>query len=155
MVSGNHTVKSYAKTQMLIALSSGEAELYGVVKGSAAGLGFLSLLVDLGVRLRLRIWTDSTASQGICSRQRLGKVRHLDVQELWVQHCSSASATEISNSPTDGEIIPGDLLTKGSLTQQRISHLLSLLRCEYREGRPEAAPALRQGGPTKDGGASA
>ena len=50
-----------------------------MVKVLAAGLGMLSLLADLGVRIRLRVWTDSTASIGICKWQGLGKVRHLDV----------------------------------------------------------------------------
>ena len=82
---GAHLLKSWASTQPTITLSSGEAELHGVVKGSAAGLGMVSLLADLGVRIRLRVWTDSTASIGICKRQGLGKVRHLDVQDLWFQ----------------------------------------------------------------------
>ena len=66
---GAHLLKSWASTQPTITLSSGEAELHGVVKGSAAGLGMLSLLADLGVRIRLRVWTDSTASIGICKRR--------------------------------------------------------------------------------------
>ena len=45
----------------------------------------MSLLADLGVTTTLRVWTDSTASKGICSRQGLGEVRHLDVQDLWIQ----------------------------------------------------------------------
>ena len=83
MVLGAHLLKSCASTQPTITLSSGEAELHGVVKGAAAGLGMLSLLADLGIRTKLRLWTDSTASIGMCKRQGLGKVRHLDVQDLW------------------------------------------------------------------------
>ena len=85
MLLGGHLLNSWSSTQPTITLSSGEAEFYGVVRGSAMGLGFLSLLADLGVKLPLRVWTDSTASKGICARQGLGKIRHLDAQELWVQ----------------------------------------------------------------------
>ena len=82
MVLGAHLLKSWASTQPTITLSSGKAELHGVVKGAAAGLGMLSLLADLGIRIKLRLWMDSTASIGMCKRQGLGKVRHLDVQDL-------------------------------------------------------------------------
>ena len=70
----------------------------------------MSLLFDLGVKLKLRFWTDSTASKGICSRQGLGKVRHLDTQSLWIQQ-------RIRNHDLDlykiaGEENPADLGTK-------------------------------------------
>ena len=144
---GTHLIKSWASTQPTITLSSGEAELYGVVRAAANGLGYLSLLADLGIHLRLRVWTDSTASQGMCGRQGLGKVRHLDVQELWVQQ-------RVRNRDFDlfkikGEENPGDLFTKAGLAESRITELLRLLNCEYRDGRAAAAPALRQEGGTK------
>ena len=144
---GKHLVKSWSSTQPTITLSSGEAELHGVVRASANGLGYLSLLADLGVHLRLRIWTDSTASQGMCTRQGLGKVRHLDVQELWIQQ-------RIRNGDFDlykvlGDENPADLFTKAGLTCHRIHALLDLLGCEFRDGRSASAPALRQEGGTK------
>ena len=123
-------------------MSSGEAELYGVVRGGAVGLGFISLLSDLGVRLPLRLWTDSTASKGMCSRQGLGKVRHLDTQELWVQQ--RIRNGDFALYKVEGEEDPGDLFTKAGLSYHRIKSLLTSLGCEYREGRPAAAPAFRQ-----------
>ena len=113
---GAHLLKSWASTQPTITLSSGEAELHGVVKGSAAGLGMLSLLADLGVRIRLRVWTDSTASIGICKRQGLGKVRHLDVQDLWVQQRVRSGDFDLYKIP--GERNPGDLFTKFGLSRR-------------------------------------
>ena len=62
VLAGKHLLKSWSSTQPTITLSSGEAELHGVVRAGAAGLGFLSLFADLGVQLPLRVWTDSTAS---------------------------------------------------------------------------------------------
>ena len=94
--------------------------------------------------LPLRLWTDSTASKGICSRQGLGKIRHLDTQDLWVQQ--RLRNGDFSLHKIDGERNPGDLFTKGSLTRVRIKGLLELLGCQLRSGRPEAAPALRQKG---------
>ncbi len=82
---GAHLVKSWSSTQPTITLPSGETGLHGVARGAAAGLGMVSLFADLGVVVLMRFWTDSTASKGICARQSLGKVRHLDVQDLWIQ----------------------------------------------------------------------
>ena len=141
MLVGSHLLKSWSSTQPFITLSSGEAELYGVVRGGAVGLGFISLLADLGVILVLRLWTDSTASQGMCARQGLGKVRHLDVQELWVQQ--RIRNGDFCLYKIAGEMNPGDLFTKGSLTAQRIQMLLGLLGCYYRTGRALSAPTLR------------
>jgi len=69
------------------------------------------------------------------------------VQELWVQQ-------RVRNRDFDlfkikGEENPGDLFTKAGLAESRITELLRLLNCEYRDGRAAAAPALRQEGGTK------
>ena len=45
---GGHLAKHWASTQRVITLSSGEAELAGVVKGAAEALGLRSLGADLG-----------------------------------------------------------------------------------------------------------
>ena len=82
---GTRLMKSWASTQPKITLLSGEAELHGMVRGAPVGLGMLSLLTDLGVSIPLRVWTDSIASMSICKRQGLGKVRHLQAQDLWIQ----------------------------------------------------------------------
>ena len=55
---GSHALKHWSTTQSSTALSSGEAEFAGVVRGSGQGLGFQALLSDLGVEAPLRVWTD-------------------------------------------------------------------------------------------------
>ena len=82
---GDHMVKSWSITQAVIALSSGDAEYYGIVKGGSAGLGLRSVLRDLGVEFRLSISTASSAAKGISARRGLGKVRPIEVNQLWVQ----------------------------------------------------------------------
>ena len=82
---GTHLIKPWSSTQANITLSSGGAEFYGVVKASGASLGQQSLFADLGIKLQVRVWTDSSAAIGICSRQGLGKLRHIDTQALWIQ----------------------------------------------------------------------
>ena len=75
---GSHTIKTWSSTQSGVSLSSGEAEFNGVVRGAGVGLGYQSLLKDLGFDLPVRAWTDSSAAIGISTRQGLGKLRHLD-----------------------------------------------------------------------------
>ena len=140
---GRHTIKHWSSTQPSVALSSGEAEFYGVVRGSGQGLGYQALLGDLGVSLPLRIWTDSSAAIGICSRQGLGKLRHLDTHTLWVQQ--AVRCQRLSLKKVLGDENPADLLTKHSLTRDRLMKLVSLYDCFFREGRAETVPKLRTG----------
>ena len=60
---GSHPIKTWSSTQTSIALSSGEAEFNGVVRGYGIGLGYQSLLRDLGIsipyacgRIPTRLW---------------------------------------------------------------------------------------------------
>ena len=75
-------VKHWSSTQGSVALSSGEAEYYAMVKALAEGLGLIALAKDLGCDFKLRVWVDSTAAKAIVSRLGLGKVRHLEVKYL-------------------------------------------------------------------------
>ena len=92
---GAHVVKHWTSTKASTASSSGEAEFYGVVRGSGQGLGYQALLRGLGVKLPLLAWTDSSAAICICSRHGLGKLRHLDTQTLWVQHAVRTKRLEL------------------------------------------------------------
>ena len=82
---GGHLLKSWSSTQPSISLSSGEAEYYGVVKATGIALGQQSLMADLGMKVSVRVWTDSSAARGICGRSELGKLRHVQTHTLWVQ----------------------------------------------------------------------
>jgi hypothetical protein len=141
VILGSHTVKSWSSTQSSIALSSGEAEFNGVVRGAGVGLGYQSLLRDLGIDVPVRVWTDSSAAVGICSRQGLGKLRHLDTHTLWVQQ--AVRSKKIDLRKVDGEVNPADLFTKHSLTRERMISLTRLFDCEFRSGRADSAPQVR------------
>ena len=51
---GKRCWKTWSCTQEVVALSSGEAELYGIVKGATYAIGIQSLLRDLGVEVKIR-----------------------------------------------------------------------------------------------------
>merc|ERR1712023_494354 len=48
---GEHCVKTWSSNQAVIALSSGEAEFYGIVKGASNALGITGILKDVGIEL--------------------------------------------------------------------------------------------------------
>lgn len=83
---GVHCITSWSTTQGVVAMSSGEAEFYAMVKGSCMGIGLKSLMRDMGIRLGIRDKTDASAAKGIANRTGLGKVRHVEVKPLWLQY---------------------------------------------------------------------
>ena len=144
LMMGSHLLKSWSSTQGLISLSSGEAEFYGVTKAAGIALGMKALMRDLGVITPVRVWTDSSATVGICGRQGLGKLRHIDTRCLWIQQKLRAGALELRK--VRGEVNPADLFTKHLSSEERITSLLKLVNCTFRSGRPEEAPQMRKGG---------
>ena len=140
---GRHTIKSWSSTQACVSLSSGEAEFNGTIRGAGMGLGFQSLMADLGHKLRLRVWTDSSAAIGICSRQGLGKLRHLDTHLLWIQQAVRSKRIDLRK--IDGTRNPADVFTKHMPSRDKLSQMVQLLGCRYAKGRAASAPQRREG----------
>ncbi len=140
-------IKHWSSTRTSVALSSGEAEFAGVIRGAGQGLGYQALLRDFGVEARLRVWTDSSAAIGICSRQGLGKLRHLDTHTLWIQQAVRTKRIDLRK--VLGEENPADLLTKHSLSRERLEKLIDLFGCRYMGGRADSAPLMRRGTSSK------
>ena len=82
---GAHLVKSWAKDQDCVATSSGEAELYAATKAAAEALRLQSALKDLGIDVKIGLEIDAKATLGIVSRQGLGKLKHVEVHDVWLQ----------------------------------------------------------------------
>ena len=93
------------------------------------------------------MWTDSSAAIGICNRQGLGKLRHLDTHTLWIQQAVRTGRVDLRK--VLGEENPADLLTKHSLSRQRLAKLVELHGCKYLGGRAASAPQVRAGESTK------
>ena len=138
-VRGSHLPKHWSNTQKFVTLSSGEAELAGVVKGASEGLGIQSVATDLGRRLDLHLYTDSSAAEGICNRSGIGKVRHLAVTQLWVQERLRGKTFTLRR--VRGEFNPADLLTK-YLDAAKITQHITALALRIEDGRPASAPRM-------------
>ena len=111
---GDICVKAWSTTQKVVALRSGEAEYYAAVKGASEGLCFLAGCADLGIwvdwKVSLRVSTDSSACKGICQRTGLGRIRHIDVALLLLQHLVRKERIKMTKVPVKDN--PADMLTK-------------------------------------------
>ena len=139
MMWGLHCLKGWSKTQKILSLSSGEAELGALVKGSTEAMGMKSILEDFGIIVVLEVATDATAAIGMVEREGLGKVRHLAVADLWVQEKRRAGVIEYRK--VDGKANPADAMTKGidAESMKKHLHFKGFVECD---GRNRLAPEL-------------
>ena len=138
---GRHVLKHWSTTQSTVALSSGEAELISLVKGTSEGLGLQSMLEDAGVDTWLHVRTDAAAALGMAQRTGVGKVRHLDTRLLWIQDYVRAGRVHLSK--IDGLLNSADALTKYLSSSIMSNHLLRM-GWRLQEGRAESAPVLEE-----------
>ena len=138
-MSGDHCLKHWSTTQSTIALSSGEAELHGIAKGFSHALGLRSIAHDLGFDFQLRVHSDAAAAIGIARRRGLGRIRHLDVEDLWIQDQVKRKTVELVK--VHGPENPADALTKhlDRATLERHMRRINLLPME---GRAATTPML-------------
>jgi hypothetical protein len=78
-------VKSWSKHQKVIALSSGEAELYAAVKVGCELKGVRSLCKDYGLDVSLHLYVDAKATLGMLSRRGAGSMKHVETNTFWMQ----------------------------------------------------------------------
>ena len=136
---GWHYIKSWSTTQSVLALSSAEAELYALVKGAAQSLGLISLAADLGIKVEVMIHSDASAALGIVAREGLGKLRHINVQYLWIQTRVSEGSLDVMKVP--GLQNPADLFTK-HLAAADVAKFCEELCLTRHVDRAKTAPTL-------------
>ena len=85
---GFHCIKTWSSSQGAVALSSAEAEFYGMVEGVIKAKGLISLAKELGfvdlVNV-VHLGTDSTAAKSFVSRQGFGGPKHIEIRNTWLQ----------------------------------------------------------------------
>ena len=137
---GGHLIKAWSKTQAIIAKSSAESELYAMVKGTCEGLGVCTLLKDFGeTNPQARLHIDASAAKGIVERKGLGKVRHIDVDVLWLQEQEARRLVPLYKCLGTDNV--ADMMTK-HIPAATIDHYSSSLAVEYPAGRSEIAQKL-------------
>ena len=71
---GSHSLNSWSTTQPSISLSLGEAGYYGVVKAAWIAIGQQPSMEDIGIKVGVRVWTDSSAAMGVLRAFRARQV---------------------------------------------------------------------------------
>ena len=135
---GQHCIKSWSSNQAVIALSSGEAEFYAMIKGASELLGMISLAQDICVPVQGHLHSDSSAAIGISQRRGLGKVKHMHTQYLWIQERIRSGDFVVHKIGTDNN--PADLFTK-HLARPKVDKFMSKLN--FREPVSENSLALK------------
>jgi hypothetical protein len=138
---GGGLLKSWSRTQTCIALSSGEAEFFAAIKGSAEGIGIRSSLADMGQAVDIEVIQDSTAAKGTASRLGIGKVK--DVGWLWIQ--DAVRNGEIVLWKINGKVNPADVLTKPKSAAEA-ARLTDALGYESKMRKPRIQDEERDGG---------
>ena len=100
----------WCKTQAVVALSSAEAVLYGLVRASAETMGLISMYKDLGTHMNGVVLGDASAALAIVARRGLGKLRHLDTKYLWIQE--KAAKGDLNFKKVAGVDTGAELFTK-------------------------------------------
>ena len=73
-----------------MALSSAEAELYALVATLVEARGIQQFLEELGATATIAAHVDATAAMAIASRLAPGRLKHVDIRQLWLQQEVSA-----------------------------------------------------------------
>ena len=104
-------------------------------------IGMMSMAADFGESLEGEVKSDASAAIGIAHRRGLGKVRHIEVQNLWLQEKIADSKLKVSK--VAGKENPADLLTK-FLSGPEVEVNLERLGFKMTHGRADKAPRLQQ-----------
>ena len=105
-------------------------------------LGMRAMMNDLGVTARMKVFTDSSAAQGICERKGLGPVRHIEVHQLWIQ--DKVREGEFVIEKVDGKSNLGDCMTKYNDHADLDKHC-EMARVERGKRRHRLTPNAREG----------
>ena len=131
---GRSSIHTYSKGQAVIALSSGEAEYYGLVSGISQLFGIVSMAKDWGILLKGHVWMDATAGMAIGSRRGLGRVKHIDTAFLWVQDVINKGKVTLGKKDTKDML--ADVLTKPT-EWRTIERMTSGMGYRFLEGKHE------------------
>ena len=104
----------------------------------AQSLRIQSLMADMGWKLPIAVHSDATAAIGIARRKGLGKVRHLDVTDLWIR--DKVMPTQLGLKNVLGADNPAHAFTK-YVERSILQKAMSAIHMVQMTGRPACAPA--------------
>lgn len=106
-----HLIRHWCSTQPTLSLSSGESEAKAITRGAVEGIYMKHVLEQQGYVIEVVIKSDASAAIGMLTRLGTGKkVRHLEVQHLWLQQVSRQKLVRCEEISTHEN--RADILTK-------------------------------------------
>ena len=91
--------------------------------------GLQSLSRDVGIVAEAHLHIDASAAIGVIRRQGLGKLRHIEVRDLWLQH--EVKEKRISTHKVESKRNPADLGTK-ALSREEIERHADFMGLSWR-----------------------
>ena len=89
--------------------------------------------------LKTRVHVDATAAKSMVERRGISRVRHIQVDHLWIQEQEARRMLSISK--VDGGDKPSDLMTKNVGITFAMEHMTAM-GIRFADGRSEAAVKL-------------
>jgi hypothetical protein len=130
---GGSPVHFHSRTQSVTALSSCEAELYGLCSGSAEGLWIQALLSELSVPTSLVVYTDSGSALALLQKNGPGRLKHIEMRSLWVQESTKEGRFVVKKVLGTNNV--SDIMTKALAPAEHLSQTarVGLVDCEVAE----------------------
>jgi len=114
----------WSRTQQVIAQSTCEAELLAMNLGACEGRYVQQLLGEMNIKAKITLMSDSQSACRTTGKRGPGRMRHLDIKELWLQSEVRDGHIEVKHVP--GDTNPADLLTK-QLPAKKLDQMLELV----------------------------
>ena len=111
-----------------------------MVRASAEGLGVVTLLEEFGASgMKARVGMDANAAMGIVQRKGLNKLRHVEVDVLWIQEQQARRLLPLRKVP--GQDNPSDMAAK-NVPAAVIDQHVARFNLAVADGRALIAPKL-------------
>ena len=138
---GGCCLVTWSRGQSVVAQSSGEAEFYAIIAGAHEGLAVQSTLAEIGINLKLRVWSDSSAARTMCHRLGAGSLKHVETKHFHIQEMLAKGRLTVEKVETDKN--PGDLGTKAATVRMLEDKLHLTGLAEVRSTGPRTISSLR------------
>ena len=110
-----------------------------LLEESSEGLGLITLAKDFGGEIATRVHVDATAAKGMVERRGISSVRHIEVDNFWIQEIEARRMLPIGK--VDGGDNPADLMTKNVGIELAKKHMKKM-GIRFADGRCDAASKL-------------
>ncbi len=106
---GSHLIHHWSRTQAVISLSSCEAELNAALKMGSEMIGMVQTCKEWGVGLLGNVVGDCAPLKGLLERRGTGRVKHLELRQLWMQEKIKNKSLRFVKVPREKN--PSDAMT--------------------------------------------